>query len=490
MTISSPTSTERRGLLAGVSRVDITPPVGIRMLGYTVQAGCSESIERPLIATALILADGQTKVILIAVDVVFIQSPHVDRMRERIGKKLGIPATSVLINASHTHLGPMLPGWKQESSEQQQLQECYVAVLEESLAGLAVMANSNLQPARIGAGRGSAAIGINRREKMPTGGIMIGENPQGPIDREVSVLRVDDLTGKTFATVYAIGCHTVVLGPKTTALSPDFIGPAREIIESATAAPSLFLQGAAGNVNPKCGIGTGGPEQFDDSTRLGAMLAGETLKAWAGIRTHNRSGPRRVVQSVAAISVWDYEPLPIDCVEYLGVTSRRLTLAMAPLPDREFAEKQLVERRAARDAAVARGDSQGAINVVQRLCDWAELVAQATAAGKPVTRELDVWAMRINDIGIVAVNGEAFAELSLQVKQHSPLPNTIFLGYSNGCLGYFPTPEAFPEGGMEVIDSVHNYMLPASFTPEWGPTIVRTALELLEELAQGQSSQP
>src|SRR5262249_22180528 len=155
---------------------------------------------------------------------------------------LGIPAANILINTSHTHLGAMLPGWKVESGEQQLLQERYVAVLEESLTGLAAMANANLQPARIGAGRGSAAIGINRREKMPTGGIMIGENPQGAVDREVSVLRVDDLSGKTLATVYAIGCHTVVLGPKTTALSPDFIGPAREIIEAATDAPSLFLQ--------------------------------------------------------------------------------------------------------------------------------------------------------------------------------------------------------------------------------------------------------
>ncbi len=476
-------STERRRLQAGVSRVTITPPVGIRMLGYTVQAGNSEAIERELTATALMLTDGQTKVVVIACDIVFIQSPHVDRMRDRIGEKLGIPAAHVMINCSHTHLGAMLPGWKTETGEQQRLQERYVAVLEESLTGLAAMANGNLQPARIGAGRGSVAIGINRREKLPGGGIMIGENPEGAVDREVSVIRVDDLTGKTLATVYAVGCHTVVLGPKTKSLSPDFIGPAREIIEATTAAPSLFLQGAAGNVNPVCGIGTGGPEQYDDAERLGAMLAGETLKTWAGIRTHNRSGPRRVVQSVAAISVWDYEPLPTDCVEFLGTVSRRLTLDMAPLPDQEFADKQLAERRHARDAAIARGDAPGAINVVQRLYDWAELVSQTVAAGKPVTRDLDVWAMRINDIGIATVNGEAFAELSLQVKAKSPLANTVFLGYSNGCLGYFPTPEAFAEGGMEVIDSVRNYMLPASFTPEWGPTIVKTALELLAELA-------
>src|SRR5437016_6309169 len=111
----------RRLLFAGVARIDITPPVGIRMCGYTVQEGCSTSIERSLTATALVLLDGQLKVVLIACDILFIQSPHVERMRERIGQRLGIPSLHVLINTSHTHLGPTLPGWqKQEAGEQAQ----------------------------------------------------------------------------------------------------------------------------------------------------------------------------------------------------------------------------------------------------------------------------------------------------------------------------------------------------------------------------------
>jgi hypothetical protein len=300
------------------------------------------------------------------------------------------------------------------------------------------------------------------------------------VDRDVGVLRVDDLAGKPIATVFSAGCHTVVLGPRTLSLSPDFIGRARAIIESATGAPSLFLQGAAGNINPVCGIGTGGVDQLDDLGRLGATLAGETLKIWAGIRTHNRRGPRRIVQSVATVSVWDYEPLPSACLDFFGVASRRLTLPLAALPDRETAERELDRRRAARDADHA---SQGARHVAQRLYEWAELVARtaATSSG-PVMRAVEVWALRINDIGLVAVSGEPFAELGLEVKRRSPLAQTFFLGYSNGCLGYLPTPEAFAEGGMEVEESIRNYLLPAQLTPAWGPAIVDTSLELLDQL--------
>ena len=472
----------KRILQAGVGRVVITPPIGIRMMGYTVQECVSESVERELTATALVLFGGATKVAMIACDILFIQSPHVDRIRERIGEAIGVPAEHVLINASHTHLGPMLPGWQADTPRQDELQRRYMAVLEESLVGVATMADGRLQPARIDAGTGHSRIGINRRERLPKGEIVIGENPDGPVDHDVGVIRIDDLSGKPIATVMTAAAHTIVLGPKTSQLSPDYVGPAREIVERATGALSLFFQGAAGNVNPRCGIGSGGTEQFDDLYRIGAMLGGEVIKTWAKIRTHDRHGPRRIVQSVAAISLWDYEPLPEACLEHFDVATCRVTLPMAPPPNRRIAETNLDRYRKQLDESRATG-SVGAIQVAQRLVHWAELVVRTIDSGKPVTRELVCWTLRINDIGIVAVNGESFAELALEVKRRSPFAKNFFLGYSNGCLGYLPTPEAFDEGGMEVNESYQNYLLPTPFTREWGPAVVTNCLELLENLA-------
>src|SRR5215470_7734578 len=241
---------EARVLLAGVARVIITPPIGIRMLGYTVQEACSQDVERDLTATVLVLSDGSTTIVLAALDVVFVPLPHADHIRAAIGHRLGIPAENVLLNGSHTHLGPMFPGWQEEESSQRELQAGYVAHLEAVLAGAATAAWEKRRSARLGSGRGAAPLGVNRREKMPEGGIIIGENPDGPIDRTVDVLRIDDLTGRPLAVVMSAACHTIVLGPRTLSLSPDFIGPARDLIEKAVGAPSLFLQGAAGNINP------------------------------------------------------------------------------------------------------------------------------------------------------------------------------------------------------------------------------------------------
>ena len=479
----------RRMLQAGAGRVVITPPIGIRMMGYTVQECVSESVDRDLTATALLLSDGTTKVALIACDLLFIQSPHADRIRAQVGKSVGIPADNVLINASHTHLGPMLPGWHEDTPRQNELQHRFLAILEDSLVGVAVMADGQMQPARIAAAIGHAPIGMNRRERQPDGGIVIGENPDGPVDHEVGVIRIDSLSGKPLATVMSAAAHTIVLGPATSQLSPDYVGPAREIVERATGALSLFFQGAAGNVSPRCGIGSGSADQYDDLHRVGAMLGGEVVKTWAGIRTHSRHGRRRIVQSVAAVSLRDYEPLPEACLTHFDVTARRVRLPMAALPDRRVAQATLDRCRGQLEDARA-GGTVGAVHVAQRLVHWAELVVHTIDVGRPVTRTLVLWALRINDIGMVSVNGEPFAELALEVKRRSPFTTNFFLGYSNGCLGYLPTPQAFSEGGMEVHESYQNYMLPVPFTPEWGPAVVSNALDMLEHFTKSNTSPP
>jgi hypothetical protein len=156
---------------------------------------------------------------------------------------------------------------------------------------------------------------------------------------------------------------------------------------------------------------------------------------------------------------------------------------MAPLPDRATAERTVAAQRELLEQA--RSQPEGTQNVARRLLQRAELVLRHVLDGKPVFRDLQVWALRINDVGLVAVNGEPFAELGLEVKRRSPLPSTFFLGYSNGCLGYLPTPQAFAEGGMEVEESVRNYLLPAAFTPKWGPAVVEMSLELLRQLSEG-----
>ena len=62
-------------LQAGVYRVDITPPIGISMCGYFARAGVSNHADRPLTATAVVLASGGAKVAILGCDLISILQP-------------------------------------------------------------------------------------------------------------------------------------------------------------------------------------------------------------------------------------------------------------------------------------------------------------------------------------------------------------------------------------------------------------------------------
>src|SRR6476661_8766045 len=97
-------------MLAGVARVDITPPLGLPLRGWAARNARAKAAREPLIAQALVLDDGQTggQAAIVAIDL-----PHVGRglsndVRERVHASTGIPQSSVLLNASHTHSAPPL----------------------------------------------------------------------------------------------------------------------------------------------------------------------------------------------------------------------------------------------------------------------------------------------------------------------------------------------------------------------------------------------
>jgi neutral ceramidase len=249
-------------LLAGAARTTINPPMGIRMAGYTVQADFATGVHQDLTATCAIVSDGTAAgtAVILGLDMLWIQNPASDEIRAQIGARLQIPAENVLVNSSHTHLGPMT-GWYGDGVDSEEyagyaqaggrystapsdewrlgadsvwnsfccqcnLQARYLDSLRDVLSGLASQAYATLQPARAGSAVGTSTLGVNRRQKLPDGRTIIGINPDGVIDRGVDVIRLDDLGGKTICTIISTACHPIALGPATSEVSSDY-GPGR-----------------------------------------------------------------------------------------------------------------------------------------------------------------------------------------------------------------------------------------------------------------------
>src|SRR4051794_28674488 len=178
-------------------------------MGFSSRVGFVESVAEDLTATSLVLANDQTTLAIVALDICLLPISRADTLRRRIGEAIGAPASNVLINFSHTHSAPAFPDWQPEPPEQRLLQEHYWDLLVERTVQSAAEARAALRPARVAAGWGESRTGINRREIGPDGLVFLGEVPDGETDPSVSVIRVDDLDGRPIAVLCSLGCHTV-----------------------------------------------------------------------------------------------------------------------------------------------------------------------------------------------------------------------------------------------------------------------------------------
>lgn len=424
----------------GIARVDITPPVGIPMVGFAGR-GPSIAVHDPLTATVLALTDGEDQALLICTDLLQPQAETVASFRRAIAAATSIAPDRILLHSAHNHFGPDV-----DRAENAPIVDAYRANLEHLLAGAAYQAVHDQQPACMGTAWGASDIGINRREKKPDGRIVLGHNPDGPIDRQVGVVRFADADGRPLATLVNFACHPVCQSGQMRSLSADFPGRMRQVVETLTSAPCLFLQGACGNINPILM-----EHAYEPARTLGARLGCEVVKVWETIQPREATGVRVTSKTVS---------LP----RYSFGTAANA----AQLKDELAQElKQLAEQEG----------SAGRIEWAQRRLERVSQAVDSWNSGDPQPPiDAELQALRLGELGIATAPGEIFNEIGQAVKTHSPFPHTFFAGYANGSIGYVPVRTAYPEGGYEVTHA-------CQVDPEAAGLIETGCLELLQSLA-------
>ena len=485
-------------LLAGVGRATITPPVGIWLMGYAARDKGSVSRHDDLVATALVLSDGEVRVALVTCDLIFLHPVTVARIRTLVCERTGIPAENVMICCSHTHSGPV-PFAGEPSAADQDLRSSYVSNLVHLIVGAVDEANHGLQAAAWGVGHGRVAIGVNRRETLADGQLILGENPQGATDDELIVLRIDGLgvpsalgvpsgpakagvlerTGapcRPLAVVANYACHAVCLSSNSYAISADWPGVMRREAEAATGAMVGFVQGAGADINP-----AGGPhDAFDSAQHLGGMVAEELC------RVYDQVALRREVRLRTARKELH---LPLGWVQ----EDRRVSSWQAAFAERAIAILQMPERDAMAyldhrfpwTAEIELGDQEG------------------VTGSRTWTIPSEVQGLRMSDpqhqardVALVGVAAEPFVEIGMEVKarstaeqtelaeQSKPAGHTMFAGYTNGSVGYLPTPDAYEKGGYEVDTSYIYYRLPAPLAPASAGMVIGEMLSQIQGMAE------
>jgi hypothetical protein len=434
-------------LTAGIGRCDITPAPGTPQGGWgaqTHQRGSGADI--PFFATALVLCDGDESVAILDLDAIGFDREWTERILKATTELTGLPRERIRVSCSHTHSGPNTFRLA-TISEGRDMAVGYLDSLPGCAASAVWQAQRNLRPVRVAAGAGACGINVNRRFRSPDGDMVVGRNWDGPADQTVRVIRFDDLEEKPVATILNYACHGTTMGWQTELFTPDFPGPARQVVEREVGGTCLFLQGAAANLSPRRGF-TG---DCDVYRRLGTILGLEAAKVALNLDTLPRREEFRGVQpSGAPIAL--YEDVPVEPAPVrLRVTQRTLHL-----PAKRFRPPEELEAEAASlRAEMNRLRKEGTplqIRVATAAATQAGWRAEYshTYFGKD-TVPWELMAIAIGpDIALISVPGEPFTETAQAIVAQSPFAHTLVSGYSNGGFGYIPTTAAFGEGGYET----------------------------------------
>ena len=405
-------------LKAGVGKIEITPTEPVWMSGYAARTRPSNGVLVPLWAKALAVeSSARRRMVIVTIDVVGIPGAVTEEVAMRARKQYGLERAQLVLNASHTHAGPMVwPNLRNLvalAPEEQRRVENYTRQFADALVKVIGAALTDLAPATISYGEGSVNFARNRRLRTDSG-IKNAPNPDGPVDHGVPVLRIVDASGKVRAILFAYACHNTTLGADIYSFSGDYAGYAALALEAGhSGATALFLQLCGADQNPY-------PRGTVELTRQ----HGEELAAEVG----------RVISG------------PMAPVEGPIRSAFRLT------------QLKLVPR--------TREDLTEELNSpVPANARRAELMLQALKDGKRIDEvEYPIAAVRFGRaLTLIALGGEVTVDYSLRVRREYPGEPVVAAGYSNDVMCYIPSARVLREGGYEARESMAYYGLAGPF---------------------------
>lgn len=438
--------------LVGVARGDITPPVGIyhRMWGAATHDR-STGVHRPLTATVLYLqsvAAADQYQVVVGLDHCLLRPQELQDLRDRVSAAADLPGERFVFYFSHTHAAGLL-GYERCDLPGGDLIPPYLERLGHDVAALARQACDTKQPASFVYGQGRCPLAANRDyEDDQRQQHVCGFDPEGSADDTLVVARITGPDARTLATVVNYACHPTTLAWENTVISPDYVGAMRELVESATGAPCLFLQGASGDLGPREGF-VGDTAVADRNGRqLGhaAMAAIEALPPPDSDYAY--AGP---VVSGATLGIWKYVPAGPDrrrTAEAWQVCEFVVPLPYRQgLPDPEETRRQQARWQQEEAAARAAGDAvraRDARAMTERMTRSLLRVGHLPPGdGYPYTVQL----ARLGDAVWLTLSGEHYSLLQRELRRRFPLTPILVGTLANGYdVSYLLDQDSFGKG--------------------------------------------
>jgi hypothetical protein len=434
-------------LQAGVAVRDISPRKPMFLVGYPHMPRISTGIHDPLLASALYLSNGGTALLLISVDLLFISRESTEICRTAIAGACGMPASNILISATHTHSGPVtatMLAWKDDPVVPAPDAE-YMELFHAGIVQAATAACQAARPAQLAVTTAQIeGVGCNRLA------------PDGPFDSEAGLLAVRS-EGKLLALTLVYGMHPTVLHEDSRWVSSDFTYYARlQLNEAFPGLTTVYHNAPCGNLSPRYHVRG---QTFAEAERLGRKLGASVADALGRLRVEDFQA------DIPLAALQGYAELVPNHFSAVDEAQRALRAAQQHF-------EQLKRE----------GAPHGLVRTAECVifgCEEGLTLARAQAAGETARlqehyRKAEVQAFRIGDTFVVGLPGEQFVEYALQLKRAAPA-RAFVLSLANGELqGYIVTPEARNQLSYEAAFAL--------FGAESGKRLIDTALGLLTKL--------
>ena len=441
------------GLCAGWAREDITPEAGIHMGGYWGRRSGATGVHDSLGASVILWRRGggpaDVGAALVALDLVGVTSDMAGRLREQVvsaaGSAVSLTPEAVTVCCSHTHAGPLTMPFRGMG----EVDGSYLERVCVQVGRAAAKAAEGLRPVGLRYARPSVRIGINRRQAR-RGGVVIGEDPRGPVASHAHVVVFEAVHPARRAVLFQHACHPVVLPGSNHEISADFPGPARRVVEERTGALAVYVNGAAGDINPRGGHGS-----FDAVESLGAELG--TAVAEAADRADERDE------------------------DGIGWSRERLALPLIP-PSPAMGEEVRGTIGDLEAAVSGAGEDPWERRVPEARLAWArQWLAGAGREAVAGTQPFEVHGLRIGPLVLLGLEGEIFVRYQLDLERECGMA-LIVCGYANGCVGYVPTADEYARGGYEIDQAYKVYPSVRMIAPESEGIVRAGAWRVLEGL--------
>jgi putative membrane-bound dehydrogenase-like protein len=407
----------------GTARIDITPTEPIRLNGYGNRSQPSEGVEQKLWAKALAIGQDQPA-ILITADLIGVPSWLTDRIANALQKSHGIAPASVAICATHTHTGPTVKGVLEDifmapiPEDHRAAIDRYAIQLEKKLIQLAHTALNNRQAGNLAWGIGKAEFAINRRILKNGKWTGFGENPDGPVDHSLPLMRITNANGKILALLVNYACHCTTLGGNFNRIHGDWAGEAAVRIEqNHPGINAMIAIGCGADANPKA-RGT-----FDSIPIHGQTIADEV--------------ERLLETKLTAITA-----LP-------KTTQNAIDLPLDPLP--------------------SKADWQKLADAKQRFSYYGQKMLKQIAAGKKLQQSISypisTWQFG-DQLAMVFLPGEVVVDYSIRLKELFDADRLWINAYANDIPSYLASRRLYDEDGYEVDRSMWYYGKPVRLSKD------------------------